>query len=196
MNKMYSNPERILVCEVHDGKIVNGPLHTAYPKKGYLLPARVIHEPINPLDQYLGAPVSEITEDEVIIRFPASDHAPEVRLENHKYSALGSLGAKRRAKETGGITVDGFPHTVVTKREVQTELTTKVKQALTLPEGDPTTFPILTEDGYVSVDIPTLKVISTAIIAHVQASFSEQRALEGAINAATTVEEIEALISW
>lgn len=195
MSKMYTNPERKLVCEIADGKIVNGPLHTLYPKKGYLLPARVIQDPINPLDQYSGTSVYEITEGEVIIRFPAIDHTPEVRLENHKRQALSSLGAKRKAKETGGLTVDGFPHTVVTEREAQTELTTKVKAALLLPEGDSTVFPILTEDGYVSVDIPTLKTISAALIAHVQASFTEQRTKETAINAAATVEEVEALIA-
>lgn len=195
MSKMYTNPERKLVCEIADGKIVNGPLHTLYPKKGYLLPARVIQDPINPLDQYSGTSVYEITEDEVLIRFPAVDHPPEVRLENHKQQAIKSLGAKRKSQETGGLTVDGFPHTVVTEREAQTELTTKVKLALTLPEGDSTTFPVLTDAGYVSVDIATIKAISAALIAHVQACFSEQRAKEIAITAATTVEEITPLIS-
>ena len=195
MSKMFANPHNLLVFEVQDGAIVSGPTYANHPHRGHFLPARVVKPELNDLDQFHGTADFEVTDDEVLIKFPAVDFAPEERLENHRRYALNSLPKIRKDKETSGIMVDGFTHKVDTSRESQTELTTKVKLALTLPEGDPTTFPVLTDAGYVSVDITTIKAISAALIAHVQACFSEQRAKETSITAATTVEEITTLIS-
>lgn len=193
MSKMYTNPERRLVCEVYDDKVINGPLYTNHPKKGYLLPVRVIHASINPMDEFSGTAVFEITDSEILATYPAVQHSAETRLGNYRMRALKKAKEDRQAKEIGGLVVPGFTHKLDTSRAHQTELTTKVKAALLLPEGDPTTYPVLTEDGYVSVDIPMLKTISAALIAHVQACFSEQRAKEEAIAAAATVEEVLAI---
>lgn len=98
-----------------------------------------------------------------------------------------SLAAYRYEKETAGITVNGS--TIRTDRESQS-LIAGAKLYSDLNES------ILidwkAENGWVQIDRNAIVAISQAVAAHVQACFSNEKVHSSAINALTTVEEIEA----
>lgn len=186
---MFSNPEKILVCEVYNGEVINGPAAMEYPFQGYLLPARVIYDWAEPLEQYLHEPTYTITDTEVIVHYEPKPLPEGSGLTVYKTFAKNKIKEKRREKEEGGVLFNGY--TIDTSRTQQTELTEKLKIGLQNPTG---MFPVLTTAGYISVDFPTLRSIGELITNHVQACFTSQKNAEDAIDAATTVEEVKGII--
>lgn len=99
-----------------------------------------------------------------------------------------ALAAKRYEVEIGGITVGGAK--VKTDRESQASLTGAYTS---LKEGMLTSIDWKTEDGWVTLNLATCEAIAQAVASHVQQSFSREKELSALIDAAETVEDLQAI---
>jgi len=99
-----------------------------------------------------------------------------------------ALAAKRYEIEIGGITVAGAK--VKTDRESQASLTGAYTS---LQAGLLTGIDWKTEDGWVTLNLATCEAIAQAVASHVQQSFSREKELSVIIDAAETVEDLQAI---
>lgn len=115
-------------------------------------------------------------------------HVPT--LEEAKARKLAELAAARYAAEIAGVSVGSAK--VRTDRESQAMLTGAALQAV---EDPAYTCRWKTENGFVQLDAEQIKIVAKAVRAHVQAQFDREAALTAQVEAAETIEAVEA-ISW
>jgi len=98
------------------------------------------------------------------------------------------LSAKRYAIETGGITINGV--TVATDRESQGLIDGAARLAAREPDE---TIKFKAVTGWVTLDAATMDAIAVAIGRHVRKCFAREAELSALIDAAETIEELEAI---
>jgi len=96
----------------------------------------------------------------------------------------------RWVAETGGVALNGMA--IRTDRESQSLITGAALKALQDAEYS---FSWKTDSGFVELTAPQILAIADAVRAHVQAQFDHERALLALIDAAETVEDLEA-VTW
>ena len=112
-------------------------------------------------------------------------------LDQAKVAAKGRLAAIRFSRETGGITVNGT--NVLTDRDTQDALDRIFScYDRQLISG---AIDFRMPDGWTSMTEPQLRAIAGLIAQHVQACWSAQRVAEEAVDTATTVEAVEAIVA-
>jgi len=112
---------------------------------------------------------------------------PSYTVEEVRARKLSALAAYRYAAETGGVAVSGAD--VMTDRASQgliagAKLYSDLNESVEIDWKG--------QNGWVTIDRTAILAISQAVAAHVQASFSNERAHAEAIAALETQEEIEA----
>ena len=117
---------------------------------------------------------------------------PEVvppTLEDVKTAKLAELASARYTEEVGGIVVGGV--TIATDRESQSMLTgayVSLKQGLMQSvnwKGD---------DGWVTATLTEIEPIAQAVGLHVQQCFTKESQLSAQVNAASTIEAVNAIV--
>lgn len=112
-------------------------------------------------------------------------------LDQVKVAAKGRLAATRFSRETGGITVNGT--SILTDRDTQDALDRIFScYDRQLISG---AIDFRMPGGWASMTEPQLRAIAGLIAQHVQACWSAQRVAEEAVDAATTVEAVEAIVA-
>ena len=104
-----------------------------------------------------------------------------------KDATRSEIAHARWAEETGGISLQGM--TIRTDRESQGMITGAALKALQDAEY---VCSWKTDAGFVELSAPQILAIADAVRAHVQACFDHERALLAIIDAAETVEDLEA----
>jgi hypothetical protein len=111
-------------------------------------------------------------------------------LEEVKTAKLAEIAAARYTEETSGVEVNGA--TVKTDRESQALITGAALAAT----QDPTyTCNWKTEQGFVTLTAEQIIAVAQAVRAHVQAAFDKEAAKMALIEAAETIEAVQA-ITW
>lgn len=128
--------------------------------------------------------VVEITQAEYDARFPA------IPLADRKAQMLADLAARRWRAETGGVTVAGMM--IATDRESQTKVTAAYVQAkadanFLIPDWK------FAAGVWGTLDAATIITVGDVVVAHVQACFSRERALETEILAAPDAAALAAI---
>lgn len=113
-----------------------------------------------------------------------------LNIEKLKQIKLAEIADKRWQAETGGITINGVE--IATDRESQSLLTAAVLKV----KDDPSyTVNWKAKNGWFVLDAATILAVADAVRSHVQACFDREKELQEQVEAATTVEELEA-IQW
>jgi hypothetical protein len=118
----------------------------------------------------------------------------DIPLSEVKANRSNELASLRYQHETAGITISGM--TIETDRESQALITGAYCTSLLNPS-------VLIDwkggNGWTQIDAATIAVIAALVSTHVQACFSNERVLSEAIEAAETVEAVQAIdltIGW
>ena len=105
-------------------------------------------------------------------------------------SKKAEMAQARYDEEVGGLDVNGTQ--VATDRESQT----KIVAARIMAKEDPAyTVDWKADNGFVTLDATTIIAIADAVLAHIQGVFAKEKTKIAAIEAAATVEEVNA-IAW
>lgn len=114
--------------------------------------------------------------------------------EEMKARKLSEIATARYVSETGGVDVSMGDATVTirTDRESQAMITGAALKATSDAEYS---CRWKTVQGFISVSAAQIVAVADAVRDHVQASFDREAELVGLVDAATTVEELEA-IAW
>lgn len=118
------------------------------------------------------------------VTFPVEN----IPLAELKTTKLAELAALRYQHETGGITLAGA--TIKTDRESQALINGAYAYAQLNPS---VLIDWKAESGWVQIDAQAITAIAGAVAAHVQACFSNEKALATAIASAETVEILDAI---
>ena len=111
-------------------------------------------------------------------------------LQEVKAAKLSEIASARYAAEISGVNIGGAK--VRTDRESQAMITGAALQAV----DDPTyTCRWKTENGFLQLDAEHIKAVAKAVRAHVQSCFDREADLTALVEAAETVEAVEA-IQW
>lgn len=113
-------------------------------------------------------------------------HVPT--LDEAKIKKLGELAVARYAAEIAGVAVNGAR--VRTDRESQAMITGAALQAVDDPSY---ACRWKTENGFVQLDAEQIKIVAKAVRRHVQAQFDREAALTAQVEAAKTIEDVEAI---
>ena len=113
----------------------------------------------------------------------------EKSLESIKEAKLAEIAAARYAQETGGLVVNGA--TIRTDRESQALITGAALKAST---DESYSCRWKTVEGFVELTAAQIIAIADAVRDHVQASFDREAELVALVDAAETVEELEAIV--
>ena len=113
----------------------------------------------------------------------------ELSFVQQKEVARARIAHARWIAETGGCTVQGM--TIRTDRESQAMITGAALKAL---QGEVYTCNWKTESGFIKLTAPQILAIADAVREHIQSCFDRELELCTAIYAATTVEELEAVV--
>lgn len=114
------------------------------------------------------------------------NHVPT--LDEVKAAKMADLAALRYAAEIAGVMVNGAR--VRTDRESQAMLTGAALQALDDPEY---TCKWKTEDGFIDLAAEQIKIVAKRVRVHVQSCFDREAALTTQVEAAETIEDVEAI---
>lgn len=118
------------------------------------------------------------------------EQAPPATVEEAKARKLEEIAQWRYRRETGGVDVGGV--TVATDTDSQSKLTGAF---LGLTQGILTTVDWKGSDGtFTTLGLPEVTAVATAVSAHVQQSFSLEKSLAAQARAATTIEEVMAIV--
>lgn len=110
-------------------------------------------------------------------------------LERAKAEKLDELAAARYIREVGGITIGGAR--IKTDRESQATITGAF---ISLSQGLTQTIDWKAEGGqWVTLTLADITPIAQAVVAHVQACFTTESQLAAQVNAATTIEAVQAI---
>jgi len=143
--------------------------------------------------QRLVGPTLALDGDHVNATWTVEDLSAEEaaeRLEAAKAAKRAEIAAARFAAETGGIVVGGAE--IRTDRESQGLITGAALKAIQDAEYSCSW---KTDDGFVQLSAPQILAIADAVRAHVQSCFDHERALLALIDAAGTLEDLEA-VTW
>ena len=143
--------------------------------------------------QYYGAPTVEIADGRATATYPALDYsAAEIAgmLEKAKSEKKQEIAAARYAAEIAGVTVGGV--VVKTDRESQALITGAALKATQDAEYVCTW---KAESGFVTLNAGTIIAVADAVRTHVQTCFDAEAAKCAMIDAAQTVEDVEA-VEW
>ncbi len=193
--------------------LINGTLSTTLPFRLHLPDGRTrtsLHElddaqlaelGIYPCDeikpplewtQHHGAPEITVTDGRATATYPVLDYSPdEVAgiLEAARERKRSEIAAARWEAETAGIDVNGF--TVRTDRESQALITGAALQAIVDYDYE---CRWKTSDGFVHLSAEQIKYIAQIVRLHVQSCFDREAELCGLIEAATSPEELGAIV--
>ena len=138
--------------------------------------------------QHHGTPVIEVTDGRATATYPVLDYSPdEVAgiLEAAKERKRGEIAAARFEAETSGI--DG----IKTDRESQALITGAALKAM-----QDSTYSCRWKGvgGFVELTAPQILAIADAVRAHVQSCFDHESELVALVDAAETVEAVEAIV--
>lgn len=142
--------------------------------------------------QHHGTPVIEVTDGRATATYPVLDYSPDEAagiLEAAKERKRSEIAAARWAAETAGIDVNGF--TVRTDRESQALITGAALKAM-----QDSTYSCRWKGvgGFVELTAPQILAIADAVRAHVQSCFDHESELVALVDAAETVEAVEAIV--
>ena len=153
----------------------------------YEIPSQPIY---NPKTQELGGPVLSFDGSTVTASWLVANKT----LEELKSRKLAEIATARYVAETGGVDVAMGEATVTirTDRESQAMITGAALKATSDTEYS---CRWKTVQGFVTVSAAQIVAVADAVRDHVQASFDREAELVALVNAATTVDEIEA-ITW
>ena len=168
--------------------ILNGWCHDRYPS---VASAMLIEAGLPPADgvfRYSGFDPYEDISDAQIAAI-AGYFAP-MTLDEAKSAKKSEIAAARYAAEIAGVTVGGA--TVRTDRESQSLITGAALKALQDAEY---VCSWKTDAGFVELSAPQILAIADAVRAHVQSCFDHEADLVALIDAAETVEDLEA-VTW
>ena len=143
--------------------------------------------------QYYGAPTVEIADGRATATYPALDYsAAEIAgmLEKAKSEKKQEIAAARYAAEIAGVTVGGV--VVKTDRESQALIT---GAALKATQDGTYSCTWKAESGFVTLNAATVLAVADAVRTHVQTCFDAEAAKCAMIDAAQTVEDVEA-VEW
>jgi len=118
-----------------------------------------------------------------------SGYFAPMTLDEAKAAKKAEIAAARYAAEIAGVTVGGF--TVRTDRESQALIT---GAALKATQDATYTCRWKTESGFVTLDAATIIAVADAVRSHVQGCFDTEYAKCVLIDAAETVEDVEAIV--
>ena len=113
----------------------------------------------------------------------------ERSLESIKEAKLAELASARYAQETGGLALNGM--TIRTDRESQALITGAALKAST---DESYVCRWKTVEGFVELTAAQIIAVADAVRDHVQASFDHEAELVALVDAAETVEELEAIV--
>ncbi len=113
----------------------------------------------------------------------------EVPFDVHKEQRKEMVTAHRWLIETGGLTLQDGTR-VLTGIEDQNRIATSIQG---MRDAGKVSVDFKAASGWVTLTLDQLVAVSTAIVAHVEACFSNERALHEAIDACTDVSELEAI---
>jgi hypothetical protein len=105
-----------------------------------------------------------------------------------KAAQIEALAAKRYSVEIGGTTIGGVP--IATDRDTQSKL---VAIRILAKEDNAYTVRWKTSAGFVTLDAATIIAVADGVRAFVQAAFDREATLIDAIEAATTLAELDAI---
>lgn len=109
-------------------------------------------------------------------------------LEKAQAAKLAEIAAWRYAQEVNGVNVGGA--NIRTDRESQGSVGNALQS---LKEGFVTTVSWKAANGWVELGLPQIEGIAHAVAQHVAACFRQERQLAELVDAATTVEEVQAI---
>jgi hypothetical protein len=112
-----------------------------------------------------------------------------VDLDKLKNDKRAEIANARWKAETGGITINGVE--IATDRESQALLTGAVLAAQDNPEY---VVNWKAQNGWAVLDTATILAAADAVRNHVQACFDREKLLQEQVEAATTIEELEAVV--
>ncbi|GHV42551.1 hypothetical protein FACS1894187_24840 [Synergistales bacterium] len=130
-------------------------------------------------------------EDGAFVPPPEPEIAPPT-LEEAKIAKLSEIAAARFAAETGGVVINGNGISIDTSRESQALITGAALQA-TIDSAYSCRWK--TTNGFVEFTSEMILAVAVAVRQHVQACFDREADLSELVDAAATVEEIEA-VTW
>ena len=119
-----------------------------------------------------------------------SGYFAPMTLDEAKSAKIAEVAHARWVAETGGVALNGM--TIRTDRESQSLITGAALKALQDAEY---VCSWKTDGGFVQLAAPQILAIADAVRAHVQACFDHERALLALIDAAGTLEDLEA-VTW
>ena len=119
-----------------------------------------------------------------------SGYFAPMTLDEAKAAKRAEIAAARFAAETGGIVVGGAE--IRTDRESQAMITGAALKAIQDAEYSCSW---KTDGGFVQLSAPQILAIADAVRAHVQSCFDHERTLLAIIDAAGTLEDLEA-VTW
>ncbi|GHV34420.1 hypothetical protein FACS1894187_04930 [Synergistales bacterium] len=131
------------------------------------------------------------TEEEWQASHPEPEPEPPT-LEEAKIAKLAEITAARFAAETGGVVINGNGISIDTSRESQALITGAALQA-TIDSAYSCRWK--TTNGFVEFTSEMILAVAVAVRQHVQACFDREADLSELVEAAATVEEIEA-VTW
>jgi hypothetical protein len=144
--------------------------------------------PIDGIFRYGGfEPLGDISEAQTAA---ISGYFAPMTLDEAKSAKKSEIAAARYAAEIAGVTVGGA--TVRTDRESQSLITGAALKALQDAEY---VCSWKTDAGFVELSAPQILAIADAVRAHVQSCFDHEADLVALIDAAETVEDLEA-VTW
>ena len=138
--------------------------------------------------QHHGTPVIEVTDGRATATYPVLDHSPEEVagiLDAAKESKRSEVASARFEAETAGI--DG----IKTDRESQALITGAALKAM---QDEEYSCRWKTESGFVELTALQISAVADAVRAHVQGCFDREAELLPLIEAATSPEELEAIV--
>ena len=168
--------------------ILNGWCHDRYPSVASAMLIEAGLPPIDGIFRYGGfEPLGDISEAQTAA---ISGYFAPMTLDEAKSAKKQEIAAARYAAEIAGVTVGGA--TVRTDRESQSLITGAALKALQDAEY---VCSWKTDAGFVELSAPQILAIADAVREHVQAQFDHERALLALIDAAGTLEDLEA-VTW
>ena len=168
--------------------ILNGWCHDRYPSVASAMLIEVGLTPVGGVFRNGGfEPSEDISEAQIAA---ISTYFAPVTVTEAKSAKKSEIAAARYAAEIAGVTVGGA--TVRTDRESQSLITGAALKALQDAEY---VCSWKTDAGFVELSAPQILAIADAVRAHVQSCFDHEADLVALIDAAETVEDLEA-VTW
>ena len=142
--------------------------------------------------QHHGTPVIEVADGRATATYPVLDYSSDEvagMMDAAKERKRGEIAAARWEAETAGIDVNGF--TVRTDRESQALITGAALKAM---QDSEYSCRWKTESGFVELTALQISAVADAVRTHVQGCFDREAELLPFIEAATSPEELEAIV--